>query len=325
MCHYDREPDRAQILLNQADVVIAGSAPEKLIRHCIQQGKLVLRYSERPLKNGSEWIKYLPRLVKWHWQNPPGKRIYMLCASAYTAADYARFGLFRGKSFRWGYFPETKRYPDLDRLFAGKNPLSILWCGRFLDWKHPDDAVKVAAMLKRQGIPFELNMIGRGEIEEALKQAIQNEGLGNCVHLLGSMTPDEVRRHMEASSIFLFTSDRKEGWGAVLNEAMNSGCAVVASHAIGSVPFLLRDGENGVVYRSGDTDALCESVKSLLLQVEKTQELGKAAYETIVEHWNAEIAAERLVCLAETLLTEKAPQKMYLEGLCSLASIMVDK
>ena len=45
--------------------------------------------------------------------------------------------------------------------------------------------------------------------------------------------------YMESSHIFLlFTSDRNEG--AALNESMNSGCAVVASDAIGSVPYLMR-------------------------------------------------------------------------------------
>jgi glycosyltransferase involved in cell wall biosynthesis len=61
------------------------------------------------------------------------------------------------------------------------------------------------------------------------------------------MAPEAVRDHMEAADIFLFTSDFNEGWGAVLNESMNSACAVVASHAIGSVPFLLKDGENGFI------------------------------------------------------------------------------
>jgi hypothetical protein len=37
------------------------------------------------------------------------------------------------------------------------------------------------------------------------------------------MPPEEVRVHMEQSNIYLFTSDFGEGWGAVLNEAMNSG------------------------------------------------------------------------------------------------------
>lgn len=51
------------------------------------------------------------------------------------------------------------------------------------------------------------------------------------------MKASEVRSYMEKADIYLFTSDFNEGWGAVLNESMNSGCAVVASHAIGSVPF----------------------------------------------------------------------------------------
>ena len=34
---------------------------------------------------------------------------------------------------------------------------------------------------------------------------------------------------MEKADIFLFTSDRREGWGAVANEAMNSACALVVS------------------------------------------------------------------------------------------------
>ena len=45
---------------------------------------------------------------------------------------------------------------------------------------------------------------------------------------------------MEESEIYLVTSDRKEGWGAVVNEAMNSGCAVVADHMIGAAPWMIR-------------------------------------------------------------------------------------
>lgn len=55
----------------------------------------------------------------------------------------------------------------------------------------------------------------------------------------------KVREHMEDADIFLFTSDYNGGRGAVLNESMNSGCMVAASHAIGSVPFLLEDGKRG--------------------------------------------------------------------------------
>ena len=30
----------------------------------------------------------------------------MLCASAYTASDFAKFGCYKNKCFKWGYFPK---------------------------------------------------------------------------------------------------------------------------------------------------------------------------------------------------------------------------
>lgn len=322
VCHYDRDPGYAQVLMENADAVIIGSAPEHLIRSRINGGQLVLRYAERPLKKGSEWRKYVPRLVKWHLQNPPGKPVYMLCASAFTAGDYARFGLFRGKTFRWGYFPETKHYDDVIRLLDAKKPASILWAGRFLDWKHPDDAVRVAVRLKEAGIRFEMNIIGRGEMEDTLRKMIEDARLQDCVHLLGAMGPEEVRRHMEQSQIFLFTSDRQEGWGAVLNESMNSGCAVVASDAIGAVPFLLRDGENGFVYHSGNQEELFQRVCELLMDSERMRQMGSAAYETITSRWNGEAAAQRLISLVGVLLAGNDGSGLFSDGPCSPSPII---
>ena len=61
---------------------------------------------------------------------------------------------------------------------------------------------------------------------------------------------------MEKSSIYLFTSNFDEGWGAVLNESMNSACAVISSHAAGATPFLISHNINGLLYTSGDVDEL---------------------------------------------------------------------
>lgn len=317
VCSYASEPERAEELLAHADVVIAGSAPEPLVRGCIRRGQPVFRYSERPLKNGAEPLKYLPRLVKWHLRNPVGKPVYLLCASAYTAGDYARFGLFRNRAFRWGYFPEVKGYENITNVMHSKRKASILWVGRFLDWKHPEDAVAVAAALKAAGCSFEMNMIGSGPMEQTLREMIAREQLEDDVHLLGTMRPEEVRGNMEKAEIFLFTSDRREGWGAVLNEAMNSGCAVVASDAAGSVPYLVRNAENGLVYHCGDIEDLTEKVKRLLADPGLTQRLGLQAYSSMRELWNAEVAAQRLMSLAQSLLAGERDPDLYPEGPCS--------
>lgn len=316
--HYDCEPDKCEKVLEQADVVISGSAPERLIRKCISRGQLLFRYSERPLKKGNEWKKYLPRFVKWHMMNPKCKPIFLLSAGAYTARDYAKFGMFKNKAYKWGYFPETKEQ-NICKLIDSKIKASILWAGRFLGWKHPDDAVTLAKMLKDGGYDFTLDIIGNGEMQGALEKMICETKLDDCVHLLGSMSPDEVRRHMESAQIYLFTSDRREGWGAVLNESMNSGCAVVASREIGAVPYLLKDGENGLIYSSGDLDELYKKVCSLLDAPEMAADLGKKAYETVFRTWNAHVAAERVLTLAEAALNGDDMNSLYDDGPCSRA------
>ena len=302
-----------------ADAVIAGSAPEGLLRERIRQGKLLLRYAERPLKQGLELPKYLPRLLRWHQRNPMGKPIYLLCASGYTAGDYRKFGLFRNRTYRWGYFPQTHRYEDPVALLQKKDPTHILWCGRFLDWKHPGDALAVAARLQEAGYDFRMTFVGTGAKEAEMTRLVEEKGLSHRVTLAGSMKPEQVREKMENAGIYMMTSDRQEGWGAVLNESMNAGCAVVVSHLVGAAPFLVKNGENGIVYPSGDVDALYEAVKDLLENREKQQKLGLAAYETIANEWNAEEAARRLTALCEAILAGDKHPDLYESGPCSRA------
>ena len=144
------------------------------------------------------------------------------------------------------------------------------------------------------------------------------------VHLLGAMEPDEVRQHMEKSSVFVFTSNRQEGWGAVLNEAMNSGCAVVASDVIGSAPFLIDDNVNGMLFKHNDLDDFIGKVETVLADEDLCFDLGKRAYETIINHWNAQNAADRLIELCSALLAHQDPNVLFKEGICSPAEIIKD-
>lgn len=316
---------KAQRLAVESDVVIIGSAPEEYLKLRMKQNKLTFMYSERLYKKGISPVQ-IPRAFASAWKHHGRfmcKPLYMLCASAYTAADCAVFGTYLGRTYKWGYFPEGKEH-DLDRLFqcrrAHRKP-SILWAARMIDWKHPETAIQLADRLKQNGYDFDLNMIGNGEMEPQIKTFIREKRLDDCVHMLGAMPPEAVREHMEAADIFLFTSDFNEGWGAVLNESMNSACAVVASHAIGSVPFLLEDGKNGFIYRSGDADGLYERVVKLLDQPELRESMGRNAYRTLAEVWNANVAAQRFIMLAQELLEGKKTN-LFEEGPCSRAKIL---
>lgn len=315
----------AQALAVKSDVVIIGSAPDGYITQRLKQRKLTFRYCERFYKQGLT-LKRFPRAAASAWLHHGRfmrKPIHMLCASAYTAADCAVFGNYVGRTYKWGYFPQVKQQ-NVDALLARKRRNSrpvLLWAGRMLDWKHPEAAIHVAERLKKDGVDFELRIIGNGEMEKQLQTWIRQKNLEDCVQMLGSMSPEAVRDHMESADIFLFTSDFNEGWGAVLNESMNSACAVVASHAIGSAPFLLEDGQNGFIYKNGDENSLYDRVAQLLKQPELRETLGRNAYQTLAEKWNADVAAQRFMALSQALLDGKSDD-LFVNGPCSKAKIL---
>lgn len=314
--------ENCQRIIDEADVVITGSAPRSLLETRLKNKKLTFYYAERIYKKKPPVYKYPVHFLKNIKHIIRHRNLYILCASAYTSADYAKVFTFKNKAYKWGYFTAVKEYEDVDALIDEKTPNSILWVARMLVLKHPEHAVEVAKRLKADGYDFKLNMIGSGEIEEQIKELIEKESLSDCVEMLGSMKPEEVREYMEKSEIFLFTSDRNEGWGAVLNESMNSACAVVANSAIGSVPFLMKDGENGYMYK--DVDGLYNKVKKLLDNAEERKRLSKNAYKTMIEEYNPKNAAKKLVELCERMLEGEYKPFPFAEGICSKAEELKD-
>lgn len=324
--------NRAKEIINDADVVILGSAPDSYIIPRLKAGKLTFKYAERFYKRGLSYKNLLHAIAgAWlhhgRFQKYP---LYMLCASAYTAGDAAVFHNYIGRTYKWGYFPEAKEY-DVDDLMSRKlsvtsgwkHPqVSILWAGRLIGWKHPDVSIELAASLKEKGYSFRMSIIGNGEMEQKLRTMIEQKNLTDCVEMLGAMSPEEVRSHMEKADIYLFTSDFNEGWGAVLNESMNSGCAVIASHAIGSVPFLIQDGENGLIYENGNQQQFEERVESVIKDSEYRKRLGVNAYESVVNEWSADIAAKRFVALSQSLLKKEPADNLFAKGPCSRAVIL---
>ena len=320
---YDNE-EEAYKLGMESDVVLIGSAPKKYIKKRLKMDKgVTIAYSERIFKRKDyklllKCIYY--RFIKERIQN---NNYYLLCASAYATSDYNSISLFRNKTYKWGYFPEVKEYKDINKIMNNKENNTILWVARFLDWKHPEIPIEIAKRLKTENISFSINMIGIGEMYDQINTLIKESNLEKNVKTLGSMSPENVRKYMEKSKIFIFTSDRGEGWGAVLNEAMNSGCAVVASHEIGSVPFLIKDKKNGLIYEDGNIDDLYNKVKLLLDNDKLTKKIGLEGYNSMIKLWNPRIAAKRFIELSETLLKNEQFNK-YDDGPCSIAYLLKD-
>ena len=324
---------QAHRLIDEAECVIIGGLPVDVVSSRLKLGKITFMQSERFFK-GPFFKKDLGRFVKYciykggrAAARSKTSKFYLLCNGAFVAWDYNICGLFKNKAYRWGYFTEQKVYNDIDNLISRKEPASLLWAGRFLNWKHPELAVNLAKNLRASNINFSLKIIGAGEMHEELENMINAYNLNDCVKLItrggGGVPPEEIRKEMERTQIFLFTSDRGEGWGAVTNEAMNSACAVIAGEKIGAVRSLIKDGHSGLIFRNKNINDLTLKVTSLLQNPSRIPELGRAAYDRINDLWNAHTAATRFIELSQALKESSGSVSLWHDdGPCSISPVI---
>lgn len=282
-------------LLVSSDAVIFGACPDEYIARRTESGGLSFIYSERFLKKGV-WRRFIPsvrkkindRVVRYK-----DKELYVLCAGAFLSWELELCGFDTKKCLRWGYFPTVKDYDSCPERSGQK--VRLLWAGRFIDWKRPEMALYSARYLKSRGMDFTLDMIGTGEEEKSLRALTRKLSLEDKVAFLGAMSPEKVRENMEKADIFLMTSNFREGWGAVINEAMSTGCAVVVSSAAGATAYLVKDEENGLIFNYSDQESLNRKLERLMLHRELTRKLGEKALLTIKNDFNASAAAERFI------------------------------
>ena len=298
LCYYEEEK-RCRDLIQESDVLLAGwNDKEELVQERMNAGKLTIRISERLYREG-QWKAVSPKGLLHKYKEHIRYRkspVYLLCAGAYVASDFHLIHAYPGKMFKWGYFPETRKYSQGQLLaMKEKEGVHIVWAGRFIPLKHPENMIRLA-----KEVPgCHIHMIGSGEMEQQLRDDAQEHGLEERITFYGFQTPEQVRNIMEKCHIHVFTSNYLEGWGAVVNEAMNSGCVVVANAQAGAVPYLIRQGINGIAYPSGNYGKMREAVEYLIRHPGERERMAQAAYETVSDLWNAEHAAKVLQKMIE--------------------------
>lgn len=310
---YENEESKAlaKKLTLDSDVAIIGSTTDEILEERLKQDKLIFRYRARVFIFPDGFIKTVFNKEKIklfydrHIKFRKNKNLYMLCANAYGPKDFGFLGLYKEKIYKWGYFLETNRY-DIDKLIEQKEinkKIEIIWVARFIKWKHPEVVVKLAKRLKKQNYNFHIKMLGTGKLEEKTRKKVKKLGLEDVLEIVGQVPSDKVKDYMEKANIFIGTSDSQEGWGAVINESMNAGCALVANKKMGSVPSLLKDGETGLIYTS--YKELEYKVKLLINDKELREKLGKNAYTYITEKWTGSVAANNLIELFDSIINKK--------------------
>ncbi len=309
-------------LIRDADAVIYGASPLKYVKLRIDEDKLSFMYSERLWKKGT-YRRFIPPIRKKvtdkFYKN--NKNQYVLSASCFLSSDLDLIGYPADRCYTWGYFSKIEELDWEGLLNSKPEDIHITWVGRFVSLKRCDDVLHALAKVKNDGYKFTFDLVGVGECENEYREIVKNEGLEDYVKFWGALPQPEVRKIMKNSHMLIFSSDFNEGWGAVVNEAMNCLSVPIVSHAAGSSGFLIQNDRNGMLYKLGDINELACKIEELIDNPEKRMAMAKNAYFFMKDEFNGIVAADRLVKFVDELQNGKEITK-YESGPLSQAPII---
>lgn len=326
-----------KIALSAEVCVFSGTCCLIYMRERLKLNLLTFDMDERPLKRGliNIFSKANLKTITYYWINGwYNKPLYKLCCSAYTSSDYRRMRMFDNKCYKWGYFPSKINQEIINTPNSVINQsIKFIWCARFIKWKHPELPLYLMTLLRRKGYNVKLDMYGGGPLLSKAQMLSSSLGLNSDVDFKGDIPNHELMSEFAKHDVFLFTSDENEGWGVVANEAMSQSCVLVASDKIGSIPYLIKDGINGYIFKSSKShygfkkcdvtvdpnalSSLFRVVESLMNSWDSTVKVKREAQYTIENIWNPRRASLSLLQLIDELL--EAKDTVISNGPCSKA------
>jgi glycosyltransferase involved in cell wall biosynthesis len=126
---------------------------------------------------------------------------------------------------------------------------------------------------------MKLKIVGHCPNEQEKARYVEMAGGNARVEILNPVFYDDAVKLIQDCTFFVLPS-RSEAMGRVLIEAMACGKAVIGSN-VGGIPDVIKDGENGLLFNSGDVDDLAKKMDTLLSNRGLMDAMGKRGAEIV--------------------------------------------
>jgi glycosyltransferase involved in cell wall biosynthesis len=185
--------------------------------------------------------------------------------------------------------------PPRDVLPVELGDDTFVFVGRLTTQKSLPDALHAVAAVDRA----KLVIVGDGPERGTLEQLTRELGIGERITFAGAQPRDEVLRTLAGARAAVLSSAWENLPHAAV-EALSVGTPVVAT-AVGGVPEVVHDDENGLLVPAGDVDALAAALRRVIGDDALRARLAAAARPSV-----AAIGRDRIYERLETILVEAA-------------------
>lgn len=222
-----------------------------------------------------------------------------LAPSQFVRDKFVEHGWSRSRFEVLPHFQGTHAVSSVPQSF-------VLYFGRLSAEKGVDDLLRAMKKLPQ----VRLKVAGDGPQREELHALADTLGLSN-VEFTGQVNAQQRDTLISQSLFTVLPSHAYETFGKTILESYAEGRPVVASDT-GSRRELVREGETGLLYRTGDSDQLAAVIQLLVSRPKVAETMGRAGWELLRQHHTPEGHCQNLVNLYERLIAAKMRRKSAL-------------
>jgi glycosyltransferase involved in cell wall biosynthesis len=169
---------------------------------------------------------------------------------------------------------------DREEPGAGRSARSVIVAvnNGFTPRKNVSALLIACRVLRQEGLDLDVRLIGDGfGPGEACSVWARARRLDDGVTFAGVLSHDEVGRAMREATVYAHPS-REESFGATLIEAMSQRLPVVAGVRSGAVPWVLDNGNAGLLVDVDDPGALASGLRAVITRPDLRAHLAAAGY-----------------------------------------------
>ena len=195
-----------------------------------------------------------------------------------------------------GVAPVERSAPDVCRAFRvryglAENVFTAGILARIEPYKGHLHIVEAAEQLKREGRKLQVLIAGVGDYESELRRETARRNLEDTVFFLGFQT--DVAPVLSVMDVQLNASYGTETSSLSILEGMSMGLPAVVS-SYGGNPWLIDDGEDGLIFPNRDSAALARCLARLMDEPETLAHMGVRAREIFQQRFTGEIFAKNV-------------------------------
>lgn len=175
-----------------------------------------------------------------------------------------------------------------------------LYYGRIIKEKGVLNLIKAFKNIKN----YQLYIAGDGPDIEKVKKYIKDNKLEDKIKLLGFLNSDEVKKYVRKARFIVVPSVWYENCPYSVLETLVMGKPIIGSN-LGGIPELVKDNENGLIYKYNDIKELEDKMQELFDNKEKAMQLGKKAKENAKKDFSKELYYNKIMDVYKEVLKNK--------------------